>query len=178
MQKPPSPRKSSTVRFANISSNQPLTACFLAIGHQAIQLIAESTNPLQTLTTLSQNFPKYATSLSRRVQVSSSIEEELAKKARKIQAGANYFWFNGQAVAPRDVHVFSLMNLLKKEKSLMKHTVGLGLERSKALEVMTHSDVTKAQKDGLVTDGLLDASDRPEDSEVIVWFNDIESDFK
>jgi hypothetical protein len=25
---------------------------------------------------------------------------------------------------------------------------------------------------------LLDASDRPEDSEVIVWFNDIESDFK
>lgn len=130
------------------------------------------------MTTLSQNFPKYATSLSRRVQVNSSIEEELGKKARKIAPGANYFWFNGQTVAPRDVHVFGLMNLLKKEKSLMKQLVGLGLERSEALEVMTHAEVTSAQKDGLVTDGLLDASDRPEKGDVIVWFNDIENDPK
>ncbi|EKM75357.1 hypothetical protein AGABI1DRAFT_46617 [Agaricus bisporus var. burnettii JB137-S8] len=151
---------------------------FNTIGYKAVQLIAESTNSLQTVTTLSQNFPKYATSLSRRVQVNSSIEEELGKKARKIAPGANYFWFNGQTVAPRDVHVFGLMNLLKKEKSLMKQLIGLGLERSEALEVMTHAEVTSAQKDGLVTDGLLDASDRPEKGDVIVWFNDIENDPK
>jgi UDP-glucose:glycoprotein glucosyltransferase len=164
--------------LVNIPSKCPLIACSSAIGHQAVQLITESTNPLQTLTTLSQNFPKFATSLSRRVQVSSNIEEELTKKARKIQAGANYFWFNGQTVAPRDIHVFGFMNLLKKEKSLVKHTLGLGLESSEVLEIMTHSDVTNAQKDGLVTDGLLDASDRSEKGDVIVWFNDIESDLK
>lgn len=60
----------------------------------------------------------------------------------------------------------------------MKHTLGLGLESSEVLEIMTHSDVTNAQKDGLVTDGLLDASDRSEKGDVIVWFNDIESDLK
>ncbi|KAF9447216.1 glycosyltransferase family 24 protein [Macrolepiota fuliginosa MF-IS2] len=152
----------------------------LTLGHQAIQLIAESSDPLTALTQLSQNFPKYATSLSRRVVVNGSIADELFANAQRVQGGTNLFWLNGMHVDPKDVNVFGLLGLLKKEKSLMASLLSLpelggGKE---ALEVLTHPSVASAQKDGGVTDGLFDASDRPEEGGVIVWWNDFEKDQK
>lgn len=60
----------------------------------------------------------------------------------------------------------------------MRNVIGLGLESSEALEVLTHPAVASAQKDGGVTDGLFDASDRHEEGGVIVWWNDFEKDQK
>jgi UDP-glucose:glycoprotein glucosyltransferase len=88
----------------------------------------------------------------------------------------NIFWINGARVEEKDVSVLGLLGLLRKEKSLMRNMVGLGLERSEALEVLTHSAVASAQKDSGVTDGLFDASDRPEGGGVVVWWNDFEKD--
>ncbi|KAF5357223.1 hypothetical protein D9756_006756 [Leucocoprinus leucothites] len=158
-------------------SKTPLTEEDIGrLGLQAVQLITESTSPISTLTHLSQNFPKYSTSLSRRVQVSPQIAGELATNSKKVQPGMNLFWINGARVEEKDVSVLGLLGLLEKEKSLMRSVVGLGLERSEALEVLTHSAVANAQKDGGVTDGLFDASDRTEGGGVVIWWNDFEKD--
>ncbi|KXN87330.1 UDP-glucose:glycoprotein glucosyltransferase [Leucoagaricus sp. SymC.cos] len=146
------------------------------LGHKVIQLITESESPLSALTRIAQDFPKYSTSLARRVQVSPQITGELASNAQKVQPGMNLFWINGARVEEKDVSVFSLLGLFRKEKSLMRNVVGLGLERSEALQVLTHSAVASAQKDGGVTDGLFDASDRTEGGGVVVWWNDFEKD--
>jgi UDP-glucose:glycoprotein glucosyltransferase len=52
----------------------------------------------------------------------------------------------------------------------------LGLTPSQAVELLTHPAVAAAQNDKGVVDGLFDASDRPEEGGVIVWWNDIEKD--
>lgn len=170
---------SFSVRSPFPYSTKQLTNTSIALGRKAVQLIVESSDPLTALTHLSQNFPKYATSLARRVLVNSSVNAELVSNAQKVQGGLNLFWLNGQHVDPKDVNVFGLLGLLKKEKSLMRSILSLGLNGGgEALEVLTHSSVANAQKDGGVTDGLFDASDRPEEGGVVVWWNDFERDTK
>lgn len=153
-----------------------LSTPFLVIGQQAAQLISDSSDPLTTLTRLSQNFPKYATSLARHVVVNSSISDELHENSLKAQGGINLFWLNGAVVEHKDTNPFSLLRLLRKERGVMKSLTGLGLEREEAIKLITHPSVAAAQKDKGFLDGILDASDRPEGGELIVWWNNMEKD--
>jgi len=153
-----------------------LTTFSPGLGQQAVQLIIESVSPLSTLTHLSQNFPKYSPSIARRVQVSPQTAGELAANSQKVQPGVNYFWINGARVEENDMSILKLVGVLKKEKNLMRTITGLGLEKSESLKVLSHSAVASAQKDGGVTDGLFDASDRIEGGGVVVWWNDLEKD--
>jgi UDP-glucose:glycoprotein glucosyltransferase len=77
------------------------------IGLQATQLMSDSTEPLYTLALLSQNFPKYATSIARRVVVNNSLEEEVNNNQIKAQPGVNVLWLNGATVAEKDVNPFA-----------------------------------------------------------------------
>ncbi|KAF9461692.1 glycosyltransferase family 24 protein, partial [Collybia nuda] len=146
------------------------------IGLQATQLIADSSEPLATLMQLSQNFPKYATIVARRVVVNSSIEEEIHENSLKAQGGAHMFWLNGAAVRDKDVNPLGLLRLLKKERAVMLSLAALGIPRPQVLELLTHPNISASQSGKNVLDGLFDASDRPEKGEVITWWNDIEKD--
>lgn len=53
---------------------------------------------METLKELSQNFPKYATALSRRVTVDPNLEEEIKSNHVKATPGANVVWLNGAVV--------------------------------------------------------------------------------
>ncbi|RDB27081.1 UDP-glucose:glycoprotein glucosyltransferase [Hypsizygus marmoreus] len=146
------------------------------IGFQAIQLIADSSTPLDTLTQLSQNFPKYATSLARRVVVNSSLSTEIHANSLKAQGGVRMFWLNGAIVQDKDINPFGLLRLLRKERAAVMSLTQLGLGRGEVLDLLTHPDVTQTATGSATLDGLFDASDRPEDGEVIVWWNDLEKD--
>ncbi|KIM46645.1 glycosyltransferase family 24 protein [Hebeloma cylindrosporum] len=148
----------------------------LSLGAKAVQIIAESSDPLSTLTHLSQNFPKYATSLARRVLVNESIGEELHNNSLKVQWGLNVLWLNGQQIDAKDVHPFGLLRLLKKERAVMQSLASQGLQPSQAFHLLTHPAIAAAQKDGGVMDAVFDASDRPEGEDIIVWWNDMEKD--
>lgn len=148
----------------------------LVIGLQAAQLISDSSEPLTTLTQLSQNFPKYATSLARRVFVNSSVSDELHVNSLKAQGGINLFWLNGAVVEHKDTNPFTLLRLLRKERGVMKSLTGLGLEKKEAFQLLTHPSVAAAQKDKGFLDGILDASDRPEGGDLIIWWNNMEQD--
>ena len=49
----------------------------LQIGFQSAQLLYDSHNALATLKQLSQNFPKYASAIARRVTVDPELEQEV-----------------------------------------------------------------------------------------------------
>ena len=93
----------------------------LYIGMQSAQLIYDSTNQdledsapihdpvnaLKTLKQLSQNFPKYASTLARRVVVDEGLQDELLQNGRKVQSGGNAVWINGVAIQDKDMNPFS-----------------------------------------------------------------------
>ncbi|RXW17921.1 hypothetical protein EST38_g7933 [Candolleomyces aberdarensis] len=149
---------------------------FLELGPQAVQLIADSENPLETFIALSQNFPKYATSIPRRVVANESITKELHENGLKVQPGMNVMWINGGMLDGKETEPLGLLRQIKKERAIMRSLASLGLSRAQAIEVLTHSNITAAQRGGSVLDGLFDASDRQEGGGLIVYWNDVHKD--
>lgn len=131
---------------------------------------------MKTTKHLSQDFPRYATSLSRRVSVSEEILAETHANHLKFQSGMSALWLNGVLVQAKDVNPFSLLRLMKKEKGMISSLTRLGLSRGEALDLLTNPELAAAQSDKGMLDGLYDASDRPEGGDVIVYWNDIEKD--
>jgi Thioredoxin-like domain len=74
------------------------------IGILATQLVSESDSPLETLRQLVQNFPRYATSLSRRVIPQSGLLQEITSNSRKIQPGVSAVWLNGVQLSAEDMN--------------------------------------------------------------------------
>ncbi|KAF9027018.1 hypothetical protein BDZ89DRAFT_1102004 [Hymenopellis radicata] len=148
----------------------------LSIGLKASQIIAEADEPLDALQQLSQNFPKYATALGRRVVVNDSVTEEIHNNQLKVQGGINALWLNGAPIAEKDVTPLGLLRMLKKERAISTSLTALGLSRAEAMELLTSPIIAAAQGDRKGLDGLVDASDRPEGGEVITWWNDFDTD--
>ncbi|TFK19735.1 hypothetical protein FA15DRAFT_759842 [Coprinopsis marcescibilis] len=146
------------------------------LGAKAAQLIASSPSPLDTLLQLSQDFPRYATSLARRVSANSSISDELHANSLKAKRGVNVLWLNGVAVENHDVEPLPLLRLLKKERTLMVGLEAVGLSRQQAFGVLTHPAVAGAQREAGGADVLYDASDRAEGGGLVVYWNDLEKD--
>jgi len=66
----------------------------------------QSPEPLKALMEISQNFPKYATSLARRITVDEELETELKGNWQKLQDGFSAVWLNGMVLQNSDVTVF------------------------------------------------------------------------
>ncbi|TFK48915.1 glycosyltransferase family 24 protein [Heliocybe sulcata] len=158
-------------------ANAPLNEDeLLEIGVKATQLIMSSPNPLATLQHLSQNFPKYATALARRVVVNESLLEEVGNNQYKAQPGISAVWLNGNPVSEVDLNPFGLLKLVRKERTLVASLTSLGLTPPQVVDLLTHRAIAAAQGGGDILDGMVDASDRSEGGDVVVWFNDLEKD--
>lgn len=93
---------------ANADYTSPLTEDeLLNIGLQSAQLVADSNDALATMKLLSQDFPRYASSVARRVVVSSELEEEVVQNQAKAQGGVSVAWLNGAAVGEGEMNPFS-----------------------------------------------------------------------
>ncbi|KAH6906727.1 hypothetical protein BKA70DRAFT_1372357 [Coprinopsis sp. MPI-PUGE-AT-0042] len=146
------------------------------LGPQAVQLIADSEQPLETFIRLSQDFPKYAASLARRVVANESIVEELRENAVKARGGVNMLWLNGKPMEAHDVEPLPMLRILKKERTLMLQLTDLGLTRDQAYKLLTHTNIAASQREKSSMDALYDASDREEGGDLIVYWNDLEKD--
>ncbi|KAI0676218.1 glycosyltransferase family 24 protein [Trametes maxima] len=158
----------------------PLTeAELLEIGMQATQLIYDAEEPrarLSTLKQLSQNFPRYAGALARRVTANASLLTEVAANQALAPGGANAIWLNGVALEEKDLNPFGLLKAIRRERTTMLSLMSLGLSSTQAIDLLTHRAIAQAQSNGGGLDGLFDASDRAEGGEVIRWLNDFEKD--
>ncbi|KAG8997541.1 hypothetical protein FRB90_012486, partial [Tulasnella sp. 427] len=166
------PKAETPIDLGKPLTNDELTA----LGFKTSQVILESPNPLATLKQLSQNFPKYATSISHRVNpLNESIVVALGDNMRKVQSGANMVWLNGRPVQATDMNPFALLRLMRKERKLISQLTSAGLSRSEAVEILTHPSLTKPSA-GQLLEGMFDASDRKDGGGVIIWLNDLEKE--
>ncbi|KAI0266194.1 UDP-glucose:glycoprotein glucosyltransferase-domain-containing protein [Gloeopeniophorella convolvens] len=162
---------------ATSDASEPLTAEEIAqIGVQAIQLISDSKMPLETLKQLIHDFPRYTTSISRRVVPKPELVQEIASNARMAQPGISAVWLNGALLSGDDMNPFSLLRLVRKERDFMLSLTSLGLRPDEVFKLVTHPSVEATSAKNDVTDGVYDASDRPEDGGLIIWWNDFEKD--
>jgi UDP-glucose:glycoprotein glucosyltransferase len=65
---------------------------------------------------------------------------------------------------------------MRKERAIVSALTTLGLEPGQAVALLTHPALAEAQGAGGVLDGLFDASDRLEGGDLIMWWNDMETD--
>ena len=107
----------------------------------------------------------------------------------KAQAGANVVWVNGGIVLSpgadvagaggtiNGVDVLKMKRVLRREKEWIRALETLGLSRQEAVNVVSDSG-GGASEEGKkeIMDGRVDASDRQEGGDVILWWNDIEKD--
>ena len=148
------------------------------IDIQAAQLIydAPPSEKLSTLKHLSQNFPRYAGALARRVAVQAELLDEIAANQPRARGGLNVAWLNGVTLEEKDLNPWSLLKLLRRERKVMRALGALGLDARQSVELLTHPAIARAQTEGGALDGLFDASDRAEGGGVIGWFNAFEKD--
>ena len=86
----------------------------LNIGLQATQLLYDAGNEgaLVTLKRLTQDFPKYAMDIARRVVVDPALEEEVMENQVKAQGGISMAWLNGVLIPETDWNPFSYVQFL------------------------------------------------------------------
>ncbi|KAF9648458.1 glycosyltransferase family 24 protein [Thelephora ganbajun] len=160
--------------------SKPLTSDelsgFAEIGIQAAQLLSDSRSPLVALEQLSQNFPKYASSVARRVNPKKELKEEIGGNARIAQPGLSAIWLNGLQLQETQINPLSLLKVLRQERDIMSSLTSLGLTPEHAVELVSHESILAAQREGGAVEGIFDASDREEGGDVIVWWNNIEKD--
>jgi UDP-glucose:glycoprotein glucosyltransferase len=67
---------------------------------------------------------------------------------------------------------------MHKEQAIVDSLVKFGLTPGQAVTLLTHDTLAKSQTGSSMEEGLVDASDRPEDGKAITWWNDISKDAK
>ncbi|KAI1175297.1 UDP-glucose:glycoprotein glucosyltransferase [Nemania sp. FL0916] len=158
-----------------VSDLKPLAASELAgLGLNTGSFIIESDDPFQTLIKLTQDFPKFSTSLAARNASDAFITEHRQNRLVAGPAGANALWMNGVQLSERQIDPYTLVNSIRRERAFMKGVLDLGLTTKEAISLLGDREVTMA---GNTDDGpRFDWRDQLEDGRVIIWLNNIEKD--
>src|SRR4051794_19869223 len=82
----------------------------------------------------------------------------------------------GKCMTDHQVWPDSLLEIAREERHRMLSLVSLGLTPTQAYGLLTDENIGAAQTNTDPTVGLVDASDRIEGGNVILWWNDIEKD--
>ncbi|OIW26373.1 glycosyltransferase family 24 protein [Coniochaeta ligniaria NRRL 30616] len=144
------------------------------LGLKAASFVLQSESPFETLLKLTQDFPKYSTSVAAH-DVSTDFEtEHRANRMQMVPAGVNVLWMNGVQLTDRQIQPFALADLLRGERKLINGVLDLGLTGQEAVALLGHSDVAaaKAEPDAIT----FDWRDEIEEGKVIIWLNNIEKD--
>nr|XP_019013386.1 UDP-glucose:glycoprotein glucosyltransferase [Kwoniella pini CBS 10737]OCF52167.1 UDP-glucose:glycoprotein glucosyltransferase [Kwoniella pini CBS 10737] len=144
------------------------------LGLKAATLIKSSSDPLISLKELSQDFPKYSAALARRVEVSDEIR---GKTRQLLQRGnvAEAIYINGKAWN-EGLDAYGLLRAIRAERHHVLSLTSLGLTPKQAIELISDPVIGEAQVEDSRGEGIVDASDRSEGGDVIVYWNNIEKD--
>ncbi|KAI8915909.1 hypothetical protein EDD86DRAFT_197169 [Gorgonomyces haynaldii] len=129
------------------------------LGLKAIQFVLEHKDPLETLNSLLQDFPKYAHHIDA-IELNDTIRND-AQLLGHVQENA--LWINGKPLAVNQINVFSILNLIDEESRKMFRFNELGLD----LDILTLNLENTNYPWGIGFDTR---------SELVNWFNDLEKD--
>jgi UDP-glucose:glycoprotein glucosyltransferase len=159
-----------------ITDIKPLEKSELAsLGMKAASFIMQSESPFETLLKLTQDFPRYSTSLDAQ-NVSAEFEAEHRKNREiLVPEGMNVLWMNGVQLIDRQIQPFGLVDLLTRERKLINGVLDLGLTGQQAISLLGHPHVAQA-KAGEDEPRRFDWRDQMEEGRVIIWLNNLERD--
>lgn len=138
---------------------------------------------------MTSNFPLLASQLSSIVpHVDTALVSEIESNQFKHPTlFRNSFSINGVQLSDSDVDPFALLRIMRKERQFVLDVERLdqNLSVKQAREILMHEGIGAAAKVGMGADGrvtaeslgeLFDASDRLEDGDLILWWNDLTRD--
>ncbi|KAK7746027.1 killer toxin resistant protein [Cytospora paraplurivora] len=159
----------------DVADLKPLSKAELApLGLKAASFILQNERPFDTLLKLTQDFPRYSTSLATQNVSEDFFLEHKGNRAQLVPAGANVLWANGVQVVERQMDAFTLVDLLRRERKLIKGVTDLGLTGDEAIALLAHKAVAAAKTTDEAQRFIW--HDEPEDGKVIIYLNDIEND--
>ncbi|UKZ76027.1 hypothetical protein TrVFT333_003723 [Trichoderma virens FT-333] len=146
----------------DVADIKPLAASDLSsLGMKAASFILQSDEPLETLVKLSQDLPKFLTSIVAH-NVSAQFEEEFQSNGVKgVPDGVNILLVNGVQVSERQIEPFALIERLRQERKLIDGFRTLGLSGKQAVSILGHQAVSIA-KDSTEPFGLVPLMSTPE----------------
>jgi len=167
--------KAATLTDEEVADLRPLSSSELRrLGVKAATFILQSEDPWSTLTKLSQDFPKHSSAMST-VNTSQPIMNELmANRETFLPPGYNIVWINGVQISARDFEAYAVLELLRKERKLIKDAELLSMTAQTAISLISHPAISEVQ--GAQESQRYDWRDSIEGGSVILWLNDIEKD--
>lgn len=158
-----------------VADLKPLSTSELSeLGLKAASFIVQSENPFETLLKLTQDFPKYSTSIAAHNVSADFKKEHQANRQALVPSGMNVLWMNGVQLIERQIDAFTLVDLLRRERKLIHGAIDLGLSGKQAVSLLGHSSVASAKSDN--EPQRFDWRDEIEEGQVIIWLNDLEKD--
>lgn len=144
------------------------------LGLNSASYVMDSEDPLGTLIKLSQNFPKYSSTVAAHNATKELRNEIRVNRARMIPPGHNVLWINGKQIDSRQVDAFSLLDHLRRERRLIDKFRDLGISAQEAVKLLSHPILTETHSAEDVQ--RYDYRDRVEGGDVIIWLNNLEKD--
>ncbi|KAK9777651.1 putative UDP-glucose:glycoprotein glucosyltransferase [Seiridium cardinale] len=159
----------------DVADLKPLSSSELsALGVKAASYIMQSENPFNSLLKLTQDFPKYSASIAAHNESEDFLREHYFNRGQMVPQGMNVLWMNGVQMIERQIDPYTLVDLLRRERTLIKGVTDLGLTGKQAVSLLGNREVTIAKSNDDV--GRFDWRDEIEDGRVIIWLNNIEKD--
>jgi UDP-glucose:glycoprotein glucosyltransferase len=158
-----------------VTDLKPLSSSELsALGVKAASFIMHSDDPFNSLLKLTQDFPKYSASFAAHNESEDFLREHYFNRGQMVPQGMNVLWMNGVQLIERQIDPYTLVDLLRRERKLIKGVTDLGLTGKQAVSLLGNREVTIAKSNDEV--GRFDWRDEIEDGRVILWLNNIEKD--
>ncbi|KAI9373269.1 UDP-glucose:glycoprotein glucosyltransferase-domain-containing protein [Aspergillus egyptiacus] len=156
---------------------RPLSSSEVArLGLNTVSYVAGSKVPLDTLLKLSQDFPKYSSTIAVHNTSVTLLDEIRANRLGILPSGANAMWINGVQIDPRQIDAFSLVDNLRRERRLINSFRSLGLTAQEAVDLLSHEAIAESVSQD--TPQRYDYRDELEGGGVIIWLNNLEKDAK
>ncbi|EED20197.1 UDP-glucose:glycoprotein glucosyltransferase, putative [Talaromyces stipitatus ATCC 10500] len=154
---------------------KPLSSSEVAkLGMSAASFVLDSSDPFATLVKLSQDFPKYSSSIAAYNASEQFLEEYKRNRQAGLPGGRNAMWINGLHVDARQIDAFSLLEYLRRERRLLAEFQKIGLSASEAVDLLSYPALAEVQGNSEVQ--RYDWRDEIEGGGVLVWLNDLEKD--
>ncbi|EFQ30467.1 UDP-glucose:Glycoprotein Glucosyltransferase [Colletotrichum graminicola] len=144
------------------------------LGLKAASFIMQSQDPFETLLRLTQDFPKFSTSIAAHNVSTNFLAEHQLNRQQLVPSGMNVLWMNGVQLIERQIEAFTIIDLLRRERKLIDGVRDLGFTGGQAVSLLGHPKVAESKADD--EPPRFDWTDDEEKEEVIMFLNDLEKD--
>jgi UDP-glucose:glycoprotein glucosyltransferase len=146
----------------------------VSLGMKTASLIMQSDSPFDALIKVTQDFPKYSTSIAAHNASAKFVAEHEENRRHMVPSGINVMWMNGLQLIDRQIEPFNLVDMLRSERKLLDGVTQLGLTGKQAVSLLGHEKVGAAK--GSDEPLRFDWRDEAEEGRVIIWLNNLEKD--